>query len=87
MRNFRSSLYFRRLQQFVDEVTVYPVSCEKLGEGRSDEQWLDAVLQGGARIVQLRDKNSTDRRLLEKAKYFPSGLQAKDVEAPLPGGK
>ena len=66
----RSEKYIQRLQKFRDEVTVYPVSSERLAEGRSDEQWLDNVLQGGARIVQLRDKESTDRQLLEKAKYF-----------------
>jgi len=65
-----SNLYRHRLKQFRDEVTLYPVSCERLACDRSDEQWLDAVLQGGARIVQLRDKDSRDRRLLEKARYF-----------------
>lgn len=54
----------------MDEVTLYPVSSERLAEGRSDELWLDEVLRGGARIVQLRDKESTDRQLLEKARYF-----------------
>ncbi len=49
---------------------MYPVSCERLADGRSDEQWLDGVLHGGARIIQLRDKDSSDRRLLEKAKFF-----------------
>ena len=63
-------LYRRRLQQFVQEVTVYPVSCEKLADGRTDREWLDGVLAGGARIVQLRDKESTDRELLAKAHYF-----------------
>lgn len=66
----RSETYIRRLRQFEDEVTVYPVSCERLAEGRSDAQWLEDVLRGGARIVQLRDKDSTDRQLLEKARYF-----------------
>jgi thiamine-phosphate pyrophosphorylase len=66
----RSEKYIQRLQKFRDEVTVYPVSSERLAEGRSDEQWLDDVLQGGAKIVQLRDKESTDRQLLEKAKHF-----------------
>ena len=64
------SLYSRRLQQFVQEVTVYPVSCEKLAAGRTDREWLDGVLAGGARIVQLRDKESSDRELLAKARYF-----------------
>ncbi|MFH2122351.1 MAG: thiamine phosphate synthase [Pseudomonadota bacterium] len=63
-------LYDRRLRQFVQEVTLYPVSCEKLAAGRTDKEWLDGVLAGGARIVQLRDKESTDSELLAKARYF-----------------
>lgn len=66
----RSEVYRRRFRQFKEEVSVYPVSGERLAEGRSDAQWLDGVLEGGARIVQLRDKKSTDRQLLEKARYF-----------------
>ncbi|MBU0664633.1 MAG: thiamine phosphate synthase [Proteobacteria bacterium] len=63
-------LYEQRLRQFVQEVTLYPVSCEKLAAGRTDQEWLDGVLAGGARIVQLRDKESTDYDLLAKARYF-----------------
>lgn len=55
---------------FVERVTLYPVSCEKLGAGRTDLEWLDGVLAGGARIVQLRDKESDDRSLYEKALVF-----------------
>lgn len=55
---------------FDKQVTVYPVSCEKLANGRSDIEWLDGVLAGGARIVQLRDKDSDDRTLYEKALVF-----------------
>lgn len=66
----RGEKYEKRIRQFIEEVTVYPVSCERLAAGRSDEQWLDEVLGGGTKIVQLRDKVSSDRRLLEKAKYF-----------------
>jgi len=62
--------YNLRLQQFLDEVTLYPVSCEKLAGGRSDREWLDRVLAGGARIVQLRDKESQDGEFLAKARYF-----------------
>jgi thiamine-phosphate pyrophosphorylase len=64
--------YNRRLEAFANEVTLYPISCEKLCNGRSDIEWLDAVLAGGARIVQLRDKESDDRTLLEKATAFRS---------------
>lgn len=66
----RSEVYRRRLQRFVEEVTVYPVSCERLAWGRTDLFWLEQVLRGGARIVQLRDKDSPDRVLLEKARFF-----------------
>lgn len=65
-------LYQRRLQIFREEVTLYPVSCEKLACGRSDVEWLEAVLKAGARIVQLRDKTSDDRTLYEKAMIFRS---------------
>jgi len=53
-----------------DQVTVYPVSCEILANGRGDLEWLDEVLAGGARIVQLRDKESDDLALYEKALAF-----------------
>lgn len=68
--NNETQLHAQRMRRFTDEVDVYPVSCEKLCAGRSDKQWLDAVLAGGARIVQLRDKHSEDRQLLAKARYF-----------------
>lgn len=59
-----------RVRQFVEQVTIYPVSCERLANGRSDYEWLEGVLRGGAKIVQLRDKESTDRLLYEKAVLF-----------------
>ncbi len=62
--------YAQRIQQFTEQVTVYPVSCEKLACGRTDIEWLEAVLAGGAQIVQLRDKVSDDRELLAKAMKF-----------------
>jgi len=71
----QSELYEQRLSQFVQEVTLYPVSCETLAAGRSDREWLDGVLAGGARIVQLRDKESNDRELLAKARYFREKTQ------------
>ncbi len=66
----QSDIHQRRMMQFIEQVTVYPVSCEKLAGGRSDEEWLEAVLAGGARIVQLRDKISDDRTLFAKARIF-----------------
>lgn len=62
--------YLEKLAFFRDRVTIYPVSCEPLANGRSDIQWLDGVLQGGAKIVQLRDKHSDDLTLYNKALVF-----------------
>ncbi len=59
-----------RLARFVSAVTVYPVSCEALADGRTDAEWLNAVLAGGARIVQLLDKFASDRALFDKALLF-----------------
>jgi len=69
-KNKQQGIYALRLRRFIDEVTVYPVSCEKLAAGRSDREWLDGVLAGGAKIVQLRDKTSADGEFLAKARYF-----------------
>jgi len=65
-----SELHAQRMRKFIHEVTIYPVSCERLAAGRTDGEWLAAVLAGGARIVQLRDKESDDRTLYEKAVLF-----------------
>ncbi|ADH86349.1 thiamine phosphate synthase [Desulfurivibrio alkaliphilus] len=64
------STYQQRLQKFIEEATLYPVSCEKLAMGRSDRQWLEAVLAAGVKIVQLRDKEADGRTLLGKARMF-----------------
>ena len=66
----QNSLYQNRMKIFMEDVNIYPVSCEKLSCGRTDIEWLDAVLAGGTRIVQLRDKISDDRTFLHKAKIF-----------------
>ncbi len=62
--------YQEKMNIFTSQVTIYPVSCEQLADGRSDLEWLDAVLAGGSKIVQLRDKISNDRTVLEKALAF-----------------
>jgi thiamine-phosphate pyrophosphorylase len=58
------------MSRFTNLVGVYPVSGEQTLSGCSDREWLEAVLAGGVGIVQLRDKASTDRQLLDKAKLF-----------------
>ena len=62
--------YLKKLAFFREKVTIYPVSCEPLANGRSDLEWLEGVLAGGAKIVQLRDKYSDDRAFYQKALIF-----------------
>jgi thiamine-phosphate pyrophosphorylase len=62
--------YQGKLTFFRENVTIYPVSCEPLANGRSDIEWLEGVLAGGAKIVQLRDKFSDDRTFYQKALVF-----------------
>lgn len=56
----------------ISQIGIYPVTCEELSEGRSNLQVLDAVLEGGARIVQLREKLWEKRELYELALEFRS---------------
>ena len=62
--------YQEKVNFFREKVTIYPVSCEPLANGRSDIEWLEGVLAGGAKIVQLRDKYSDDRTFYQKALIF-----------------
>ena len=62
--------YKEKITFFREKVTIYPVSCEPLANGRSDIEWLEGVLAGGAKIVQLRDKHSADRVFYEKSLIF-----------------
>ncbi|MHB8908128.1 MAG: thiamine phosphate synthase [Syntrophales bacterium] len=41
------------------EVDLYPVTCERLSAGRSNFALLEAAIRGGARIIQLREKEGT----------------------------
>lgn len=52
------------------EIDLYPVTCERLSNGRSDLDVLCAVRDAGCRIIQLRDKTANTRRLYEKALQF-----------------
>jgi thiamine-phosphate pyrophosphorylase len=52
------------------EVDIYPVTCEPLSAGRSDLEVLEAVIQGGAKIIQLREKEYSKRDLYHLALKF-----------------
>ena len=57
----------RKLFQLVD---IYPVTCEELSEGRSNLEVLEAVIQAGARIIQLREKEYSKMDLYHMALKF-----------------
>jgi len=49
---------------------LYPVTCQALSKGRSNLDVLDALIEGGARVVQLREKELSDREFFEMARAF-----------------
>jgi thiamine-phosphate pyrophosphorylase len=49
---------------------LYPVTSEKLSGGRTNLEVLEAFLDGGASIVQLREKELDDRSFYEMATAF-----------------
>jgi thiamine-phosphate pyrophosphorylase len=52
------------------QVDVYPVTCERLSEGRTNLEVLEAVIQGGSKIIQLREKDYLKRDLYNLALKF-----------------
>ncbi len=53
-----------------ETVDIYPVTCERLSNGRSDLEVLDGLIKGGARIVQLREKDLCERDFFRLAEIF-----------------
>jgi thiamine-phosphate pyrophosphorylase len=53
-----------------DDIDLYPVTCERLSAGRSNLEVLKAVVRGGARIIQLREKEYSKRDLFALALTF-----------------
>jgi thiamine-phosphate pyrophosphorylase len=62
-----------------DEIDVYPVTCERLSAGRSNLEVLEAVIRGGARIIQLREKECSKRDLFDLALTFREVTARADV--------
>jgi thiamine-phosphate pyrophosphorylase len=52
------------------QVDIYPVTCEQLSAGRSNLEVLQAVIQGGAKIIQLREKEYHKKDLYNLARKF-----------------
>ena len=57
-------------RQMFGQVDIYPVTCEELSEGRSNLEFLEAVIQGEARIIQLREKEYPKKELYNLALKF-----------------
>lgn len=60
-------------------VDIYPVTCEALSAGRSNTEVLEAVIRGGAKIIQLREKDYPARVLYELALRFREITARADV--------
>ncbi len=52
------------------QVDIYPLTCERLSSGRSNLEVLKAVIQGGARIIQLREKEYSGKKIYDLALKF-----------------
>lgn len=52
------------------QIDIYPVTGRSLFGGRSDEEVIAQLAEGGARIVQLREKNLSDKELYELALLY-----------------
>ena len=59
----------KRLSRF-NEIDLYTVTCEELSNGRTNYDVLDAVIKGGGKIIQLRDKKCSKIEFLKTAKKF-----------------
>lgn len=58
-----------RLAKF-KKVDVYPVTCQELSGGRTNLEVLAAILKGGAKIIQLREKHWSKKDLYDLAIEF-----------------
>ena len=62
-----------------NKTDIYPVTCEVLSEGRTNLEVLDAVLAGGAGIIQLREKHIDMKGLYELALEFKKRTERKNA--------
>jgi thiamine-phosphate pyrophosphorylase len=59
-----------RRKEMFRRVDIYPVTCERLSAGRSNLEVLNGVIQGGAKIIQLREKEYHTKDLYYLALKF-----------------
>lgn len=53
-----------------EQVDIYPVTCQRLSNGRSDLEVLEGLIDGEAKIVQLREKDLPQRDFFRLAEAF-----------------
>ncbi len=63
----------------IREIDIYPVTCQDLSGGRMNLQVLDEILEGGAKIIQLREKKWNKKDIYEMAVKFRKRTLNKDV--------
>jgi thiamine-phosphate pyrophosphorylase len=51
-------------------IDLYPVTCQELSLGRGNDEVLEGIIAGGARIVQLREKELAQQAFYEMACSF-----------------
>ncbi|HYA42976.1 MAG TPA: thiamine phosphate synthase [Syntrophobacteraceae bacterium] len=70
MNIVRCSRIRQKRKLLFETVDIYPVTCERLSNGRSDLEVLGGLIEGGARIVQLREKDLSERDFFRLAERF-----------------
>lgn len=60
-------------------IDIYPVTCQELSKGRTNLEVLAAVLAGGAKIIQLREKHWDKKDLYELAIEFRKRTRSHDA--------
>jgi len=56
--------------EILKKIDIYPVTYQNLSNGRTNLEVLDAVMAGGARIIQLREKSWPKKDIYELAVEF-----------------
>jgi len=63
----------------IEAIDIYPVTSQELSEGRNNLEVLEAVMAGGARIVQLREKHWEKKALYDQAVEFRKRTRDREI--------
>jgi len=66
-------------RKLFDQVDLYPVTCERLSAGRTSLEIVEAVVRGGVRIVQYREKDLADGKLFRQAAAMREATEGQNV--------